>query len=45
MSEFLALIEWFYHMLGFIACASFGAIVVLILIAFGVLNIERKKEE
>ncbi len=45
MNLFLALIQWFYEMLKFTAAAAFGAMIVLILIAFGVLNIERKKEE
>ena len=45
MAVFLALVEWFYEVMKFTAAAAFGAMVILILIAFGVLNIERKREE
>ena len=44
MSQFLALIQWFHEVLGFVAAAAFGAMVVMVLIALGVLNIERKRE-
>jgi hypothetical protein len=45
MSLFLALIEWFYEMLKFTAAAAFGAMIAFILIAFGVIQVERKREE
>ena len=45
MTEFLALIEWFYSMLGFVAATAFGAMIVLVLVALGVIDVERKREE
>ncbi len=44
MTEFLALIQWFHEVLALVAAAAFGAMMVLVLIAFGVLHIERRKE-
>lgn len=44
MSEFLILIEWFDKVLGLIAAAALGAMLVLVLIALGVLDVERKRE-
>ena len=45
MSEFLALIEWFDRVLGLVAAAAFGAMVVLVSIAVGWIDVKRKREE
>lgn len=45
MSDFLALIEWFDRILGLIAAAAFGAMVVVVAIVTGHLKVERKGEE
>ena len=44
MTQFLVLIEWLNEILKLIAAAAFGALVVLVLIGFGVLDVERKRE-
>jgi len=45
VSEFLALIQWFHEVLAFVAAAAFGALVVLVLIVVGWLDVQRKREE
>ena len=45
MSQFLAMIQWFHEVLAFVAAAAFGAMLVLVLIAFGVIDVQRKREE
>ena len=44
MSEFLALIEWFDHVLGLIAAAAFGFLVALVLVALGWIEIREYRE-
>ena len=44
VTQFLVLIEWLNEILKLIAAAAFGALVVLVLIGFGVLDVERKRE-
>lgn len=44
MAEFLALIEWFDKVLGLIAAAAFGAMLVLVSIVLGWLEVQRKRE-
>ena len=44
VSQFLALIQWFHEVLGFVAAAAFVAMVVLVLLAFGVIDVQRKRE-
>ncbi len=43
MSDFLALIEWFTWVLSMIAAFAFGAMVILVSIAVGWLDVQRKK--